>query len=160
MLFASCTLFKKSVNQQRQDVNKSLLKFTDSLGYKTVDSSSHSLTTGWATINTERSYDKIIDEVIKDYGDSVFTVRTIKEKGQKRTEQVSHTSRYDSASAMITEHSHLQEIEQEDSSAVIITKNKDVDRTTLFPWWLWLILAGAVALGWWKRNPIIEFFKS
>src|SRR5690349_5924930 len=105
MLFTSCSIFRKSVNEQKQDVNKSLLKFTDSVGLRVVDSTTTHLFTGWTTLTIDSGYDKVTEEAVKDYGDSIFTIRTIKEKGQKRTEQLSHTSKYDSASSMITEHS-------------------------------------------------------
>lgn len=157
MLFTSCSIFKKSVNQQKQEINKSVISFRDSIGRLTTDVTSTSLTTGWVASATDSGYDKVTEELIKDYGDSIFTVRTIKEKGQKRTEQLSHTTKFDSASSMITEHSQLQELEKEDSAVVTTTTQKTVNRTSLFPWWIWLIIAGVAILGWWQRNPIMEF---
>jgi hypothetical protein len=158
MLFTSCSLFKKTVNTQKQDISKSTILLKDSSGSLVVEDVKKMDLTQWGTVIIDSSYDTWTNVVTKDYGDSVITVRTTKEKGQKKTEQVSHTSKRDSASSMITEHSQLQELQQEDSTAVIETKQKDVGRTALFPWWLWLIAAGVLALGWWKRNSILELF--
>lgn len=161
MLFASCSIFKKSVNQQKQEINKSVISFRDSIGRLTVDSTSTSRTTGWVVSSSDSGYDKVTEEVITEKIDSGGIrreiTRTIKEKGQKRTEQLSHTSKFDSAASMITEHSQLQELEKGDSAAVIVTTQKTVNRTSLFPWWIWLIIAGVAVLGWWQRNPIMEF---
>lgn len=158
MLFSSCSIFKKTVHQQKQDINKSTLLLKDSSGYLVVEEVKKTDLTQWGVVTTDSGYDKIVDEVIKDYGDSVITIRTTKEKGQKRTDQVSYTSKRDTASSMITEHSQLQEVQTEDSTAITINTNKDIKRSTFLPWWIWLIVTGVVVLGWWKRHSIIEFF--
>lgn len=158
ILFTSCSIFKKTVHQQKQ-VKKSTLLFKDSSGRLAIEMVNKTDFTKWGAGIIDSSYDKVTDEFIKDYGDSIIITRYIKEKGQKKTEQLSHTSKFDSASSMISEHSQLQELQEEDSTAVTEVKQKDVHRTTFLPWWIWLIAAGVVALGWWKRNPIIEFFK-
>jgi hypothetical protein len=162
VLFAACTSTRKSVNQQKQEINKSVISFRDSIGRLTVDSTSISRTTGWVASSTDSGYDKVTEEVITETIDSTGlrreTTRTIKEKGQKRTEQLSLTSKYDSAGSMITEHSQLLKLEKEDSAAVVIATQKDVKRTSFMPWWVWLIIAGVAVLAWWKRNPIIDFF--
>lgn len=160
MLFASCSIFKKSVNTQRQDVSKSNILLKDSTGSKLVEEFKMTDLTQWGAVKIDSNYDKVTDELIKDYGDSIFTIRTIKEKGQKRTEQLSHTSKYDSAASMITEHSQLQELQQEDSTAMTTAVQKDIGHTTFFPWWILFILFFVAAIAVWaKRNPLIEFFK-
>lgn len=162
MLFASCSIFKKSVNQKKQEINKSLISFRDSVGTLATYLSVTSRTTGGVVSSTDSGFDRVTEEVITEKIDS-NTIRreikrTIKEKGQKRTEQLSQTSKFDSAASMITEHSQLQELEKEDSAAVIVTTQKNVKRTSFMPWWIWFIVAGVAILAWWKRNPIIEFF--
>lgn len=159
MLFASCSIFKKSVNTQKSDVSKYQLKIIDSIVSFSTGSTSTSRSTGWVASSTDSGYDKVTDEIIKDYGDSVFTVRTVKEKGQKRTEQLSRTSKYDSTSSMITEHSQLQEVEIEDSAATIVTTNKGIKRSTFLPWWIWLIAAVAIVFLAATDKSIIEFLK-
>lgn len=164
VFIASCTSSRKSVKQQKKEINKSLLSFRDSIRRLTTESSSTALTTGWVTSSTDSGYDKVIVEEVKEVIDSGIirreTIRTIKEKGQKRTEQLSHTSKFDSSDSMITEHSQLQELEKEDSSAVVMTTQKDVKRTSFLPWWIWLIVAVVAVLAWWQRNPIIAFLRS
>ena len=160
-LFASCSIFKKSVNTQRNDVSKSTIQFKDSSGSLVVEEVKKIDLTQWGAITVDSGYDKVTEEVVTEVIDS-NTIRreikrTIKEKGQKRTEQLSHTSTFDSASSMITGHSQLQELEKEDSAAVIVTTQKIVKRTSFLPWWIWLIVAGLIVLGWWQRNPIIKF---
>lgn len=162
MLFTSCSIFKKTVKEQRQEEYKRLLKWTDSLRNLTVDSTNIHFLSGSTVVSVDSGYDKVTEEYINEYTDSTAirreTKRVIKEKGQKRVEQSSSTTRYDSSRNMITEHSQLQEVQTEDSSATTVTTNKDIRRSTFLPWWIWLIVAVVVALGWWKRNSIIEFF--
>ena len=154
MLFASCSLFRRSVNTIHQESSKSTFTKKDSTGHTVIDSSQLKIITGWKNITVDSGYDKVTDEVIKDYGDSVVTVRTIKEKGRKRTEQASQVFKYDSTGVIITEHSQLQELNQEDSTVAMIAVHKDVKRTSVLPWWIWLIAAIPLAacLFIWKRN--------
>jgi hypothetical protein len=160
MLFTSCSIFRKSVNTVYQESSKSSIVKKDSTGHTVIDSSRLKIISGWKNITVDSGYDKVTDEVIKDYGDSVFTVRTIKEKGLKRIEQTNHIVKYDSGAAMITEHSQLQEIQKEDSSGAAVTIQKDVKRSSFMPWWIWLIAAipVAVCLYIWKRNSIVKLF--
>lgn len=162
VLFAACTSTRKSVNQVKQDVAKSVLSVKDSIGRLTIDSTSTSRITGWTVSSFDSGYDKVVEEEIKETIDSGIVrreiKRTTKEKGQKRTEQQSYTTKFDSSGTMITEHSQLQELEKEDSAAVTVTTQKAVKRTSFMPWWLWFIFAGVAVLAWWKRNPIIDFF--
>src|ERR1044072_8316587 len=118
MLFASCSIFKKSVNTQKHDMAKHSLSLKDSTGITAIDSTAIRIIEGWKKVTFDSVYDIVIGEVVKDYGDSIITFRTTKEKGQKKTEQLSHISKYDSAGSIITEHSQLQELAAEDSSAV------------------------------------------
>lgn len=161
MLFTSCGIFKKTVNSQKQKISKSTLLLNDSSGSMLVEEVKKTNLTQWGSTIIDSGYDKVIDEIIIGYTDSIVIRRTTKEKGQKRTEQLSHISKFDSASSMITEHSQLQELQEEDSTAITEVKQKDVARSILLPWWGWLIVAGLavlIALGWWKRNSIIELF--
>jgi hypothetical protein len=158
ILFASCNVFKKSVNTQKNDVSKHQLKVTDSIGRLTVDSKAATITTGWVKESVDSGYDKVTDEVIRDYGDSVITTRITKEKGQKKTEQLSHLSKYDSAGSMITEHSQLQELQEEDSTATVVAVQKDVKRASFMPWWLWLIAAAPVlVIMVYNRKSLLKF---
>ena len=160
MLFASCSIFKKSVKTQKQDVSKSTLLLKDSSGSMLVEEVKETYLTQLGVSLVDSGYDKVIDELIKDYGDSIITVRTTKEKGQKRTEQLSHTSKYDSAGSMITEHSQLQEIEQEDSTATSITIQKNVSRSSFMPWWVWLIaVVPIVGIVVYNRSSSLKFLR-
>jgi hypothetical protein len=160
MLFASCSIFKKTVHEQKQEVNKSLLISRDSIRRWSIDATSTSRSTGWVVSSVDSGYDKVTDEVIKDYGDSVFTIRTIKEKGQKKSEQLSHVSKIDSAGSMITEHSQLQELQEEDSTATVVSVQKEVKRSSFMPWWLWLIVAApVVVIVVYNRNGLLKFIK-
>jgi hypothetical protein len=160
MLFASCSIFKKSVNQQKQEVNKSLLISRDSIGRWSIDATSTSRSTGWVVSSVDSGYDKVTDEVIKAYGDSVITIRTIKEKGQKKSEQMSHVSKIDSAGSMITEHSQLHEIQEEDSTTTVVSVQREVKRSSFMPWWLWIIAAAPVlVIVWYNRSGLLKFLR-
>jgi hypothetical protein len=164
MLFANCSIFRKSVNTVKQEMSKSTLTKKDSTGHTVIDSTRLKIIAGWKNITVDSGYDKVTEEVIKEVIDSGGirrkTTRTIKEKGQKRTEQSSNVVKYDSGAAMITEHSQLQEIQREDSSGAAVTIQKDVKRSSFMPWWIWLIAAipVAVCLYIWKRNSILKLF--
>lgn len=159
ILFASCSIFRKSVNTIKKETNKSSFSLSDRVDSVTILSTAISKTFGSVILQVDSGYDKVTDELIKDYGDSIFTVRTIKEKGQKRTEQLSHVSKYDSAGSMIVEHSQLQELQAEDSTSTVVAIQKDVKRSSFMPWWLWIVVSipVAVVLFVWIRNSI-KFF--
>lgn len=161
---SGCNIFRKSVNQQRQDINKSLQTFVDSIGQHVVDSTVTNLSTGWVTSSVDSAYEKVIEEYINEVADSnvihTETKRIIKERGKKTVEQASTVIKYDSAGEKTNNQTHLSHLQREDSSATVIAIQKNVSRTSFLPWWIWLIAAALIALGWWQRNPIIEFLKS
>lgn len=158
VLFTSCTSTRKSINQVTRDVTKSIRSQKDSIGRLSIDSTNTTTLTEWVMSTVDSGYDKITDEVVKDFGDSVIIVRTIKEKGQKRVEHLSSITRQDSASKKIEQQAAVNVVLKQDSSGVTFTTQKTVNRTSFLPWWVWLIVAGVVVLGWWKRNSIIELF--
>jgi hypothetical protein len=153
MLFANCSIFRKSVNTVKQEMSKSTLTKKDSTGHTVIDSTRLKIIAGWKNITVDSGYDKVTEEVIKEVIDSGGIRR-------KRTEQSSNVVKYDSGAAMITEHSQLQEIQREDSSGAAVTIQKDVKRSSFMPWWIWLIAAipVAVCLYIWKRNSILKLF--
>lgn len=160
---SACSSLRKSVNQQKQEVYKSSFSIKDSVGKLLIDTGSVSRTTGWIEYSSDSGYDKVTEEVVKEVidpgGIRRETTRTIREKGQKRVEQSTQLSRYDSIGKKVDQNANVKQVQRQDSSAVTITKNKDIKRTTFLPWWIWLIaLVVAGGLVWWKRNPIIDFF--
>jgi outer membrane protein assembly factor BamE (lipoprotein component of BamABCDE complex) len=163
VLLSGCSIFHKSVNQQKQETQSHFLSIKDSTGKTTIDSSGGSGFVRWGAITVDSGYDKITEEIIKEIIDSNVirreTTRTIKEKGQKRTEQSSATIRNDSASKKISQGTTVNHLQGQASSSIVVSTKKQVARTSFLPWWIWLIVAALIALGWWQRNPIIEFFK-
>lgn len=162
ILAASCSSLRKSVNQQKQEVNKSTLTTIDSIGRLSVDTSSVININEWGSWIIDSGYDKVTEEVVKEVIDSGVIrrkiTRTIKEKGQKRVEQTTQLSRYDSIGKNVDQNAELKTMQKVDSNAVAVTKQKEVKRTTFLPWWIWLIAAVVGVVAWWKRNPIIDFF--
>jgi hypothetical protein len=162
MLVASCSTMRKSVKQQKQETKTNSFLSKDSVGSASFDTSSVSRTTGWIEYSSDSGYDKVTEEVIKEVIDSNIirreTTRTIKEKGQKRVEQSTQVSRYDSSSKKVAQNSSVKQLQKMDSTGVTVSIQKDVKRTTFLPWWIWLIVAGVGVLGWWKRNNIIDYF--
>ena len=163
LMIASCSIFHKSVNQVKQDDHKSSLTIKDSLSHVSIDSSGGSGSVQWGSITIDSGYDKVTEEVIKEVIDSNVThretIRTIKEKGQKRTEQSSATIHNDSASKKVNQIGNVTWLQAKDSSSSKVTAKKNIARTSFLPWWIWLIAAALIVLGWWQRNPIIEFIK-
>lgn len=162
MLVASCSTLRKSVNQQKQEVNSSSLLIKDSTARTSVDSSAVTGIVSWGTWTVDSGYDKVTEEIIKEVIDSNIirreTTRTIKERGQKRVEQSTQVSRYDSTGKNVEQNTDLKQVQKVDSTAVTVATQKDVKRTSFLPWWMWLIVACVGVLGWWKRNSIIDFF--
>lgn len=158
---ASCSSLRKSVNQQKQEVNKSSYSFNDSAGSTSIDTFSQKTLIEWIAASTDSSYDKVTEEVITEVIDSAVihreTKRVIKEKGQKRTEQSTAIVQKDSSGKQIREQATIKQEEKKDSSVVSMIKNKDIKRTSFLPWWIWLIAAIIAGVAWWKRNPIIDF---
>ncbi len=161
-LFASCSTMRKTVTQQKQDVNKSTFFLRDSIGSLSIDTSSEKSSIEWGTIAVDSNYDKVTEEEIKEVIDSGIirreTKRTIKEKGQKRVEQSSVIIQKDSSGKQINQQATVMQVQKNDSSAVTVTHNKQVKRTSFLPWWIWLIAGIAGVVAWWKRNSIIDFF--
>ena len=164
MLFVSCSIFRKSVNQVKKEANKSNLSITDSIGKITIDSSRESHVIRWGTVDIDSSYDIVIEEVIKEVIDSNVThretTRITKERGQKRTEESSAISHKERVGIKMSQNSTVNQLQRQDSSSVINATQKNISRSSILPWWMWLIAIALIALGWWQRNPIIEFFKS
>jgi hypothetical protein len=164
MLFVSCSIFQKSVNQVRHETNKIILSKQDSTGSTHIDSSSGSGSIQWGSTIVDSSFDKVTEEVIKEVIDSSVThretTRTIKEMGKKRIEQSSTIIHNDSTSKKVNQSSTVNHLQYDDSTTIIVTNKKAIARTSFLPWWIWLIVVAAISLGWWQRNPIIEFFKS
>lgn len=164
VLLSGCSIFHKSVNQQKQETNRQSLSIKDSTGKITFDSTGLNRWLQWGSITVDSGYDRVTEEVIKEVVDSNVThretTRTIKEKGQKRIEQSSATIHNDSASEKVDQSATVRQLQAQDSSSFKVTTTKNVARTSFLPWWIWLIAAALIALGWWQRNPIIEFFKS
>lgn len=162
IILASCSSLRKSVNQQKQEVNKSSFSFKDSAGSLSIDTSSVINLNEWGSCIIDSGYIRVTEEVVKEVIDSGVirreTTRTIKEKGQKRVEQSTQTSKYDSIGKKVDQNANVKQVQKQDSSAVTITKDKDIKRTTFLPWWIWLIAAVVGVVAWWKRNPIIDFF--
>jgi hypothetical protein len=131
MLFVSCSIFQKSVNQVRHETNKIILSKQDSTGSTHIDSSSGSGSIQWGSTIVDSSFDKVTEEVIKEVIDS-----------------------------SVTQSSTVNHLQYDDSTTIIVTNKKAIARTSFLPWWIWLIVVAAISLGWWQRNPIIEFFKS
>lgn len=162
VLAASCSSLRKSVNLQKQEMNKSSYSLKDSVGKLLIDTSSVSRTTGWIEYSSDSGYDKVTEEIVKEVIDSGVirrqTTRTIKEKGQKRVEQSTLVSSYDSLGKKVDQGAELKHLQQEDNNAVTVAKQKDVKRTSFLPWWIWLIALAIAGFALWKRNPIIDFF--
>ena len=162
VLAASCSSLRKSVNQQKQEITKTMLSTKDSVGRLTIDSTYTKVISGWKTVTMDSGYDKVTEEIVKEVIDSGVirreTTRTIKEKGQKRVEQLSSITRQDSTSKKIEQQSAVSQVQKQDSTGFTITHQKKVDRISFLPWWIWLIVAGVGMLGWWNRNSIIDFF--
>lgn len=161
-ILASCSSARKATNQQKQEVKKSSYSSKDSTGTSLVDSSSEKNSISWITTVTDSGYEKVIEEEIKEVIDSQVihreTKRTIKEKGQKITEQSSATIEIDSTAKQVQEQARVKRSQKQDSTVVSETKNKEVKRTTFLPWWIWLIaLVAAGIIAWWKKNWIINF---
>lgn len=164
MLVSSCSVFRKSVNTVRNEASKSSITITDSTGRTTLDSTAIRIISGWKTITFDSGYDKVTEEIVKEVIDSNSvrreTARVIKEKGQKRVEQLSSITGYDSSSKKVDQQAAVKEVQKHDSAGVTVTQQKDVNRKSFMPWWIWLIIAGVAVLGWWQRNPIMEFLLS
>lgn len=162
ILAASCSTMRKSLKQQKQETNTHSFSLKDSVGKLVIDTSSVSRTTGWIEYSSDSGYDKVIEEVVKEVIDSGVirreTTRTIKEKGQKRVDQFTHLSRYDSISKKVDQNTEFKQVQKNDSTAVVVATQKDVKRTSFLPWWIWLIALGIAGLAWWKRNSILELF--
>jgi hypothetical protein len=160
-LLTACTSLKKTINRQKQDVTKSVFSVRDSIGRLTVDSTYTKIISGWKAVTFDSGYDKVTEEEVKEVVDSGIirreTKRTIKEKGQKRVEQLSSITRQDSGSKKIDQQGSVKEVQKLDSSGVTVAQQKNVNRTSFMPWWIWFIVAGVAVLAWWKRNPIIDF---
>lgn len=161
-LLSACTSLKKTGIRQKQEASKSNFFLRDSLVRTSIDSTYTKIISGWKTVTVDSGYERITEEELKEVIDSGIirreTKRTIKEKGQKRVEQLSSISRQDSASKKIDQQAAVKEVQKRDSAGVTITQQKDVSRKSFMPWWIWFIVAGVAALAWWRRNPIIEFF--
>lgn len=162
MLFASCSSLRKSVSQQKQEIKTHSFSLKDSVGKLLIDTSSVSRSTGWIVYSSDSGYDKVTEEVVKEVIDSGVirreTTRIIKERGQKRVEQTTQVTRYDSASKKVEQKANVKLLQKEDSTAVTVATQKNIKRTTFLPWWIWLIAAGIGVLAWWKRNSILELF--
>jgi hypothetical protein len=163
LLVSACTSVRKSVNQTKQDVNKSSLLQKDSTGKLLIDTIAVSQSIGWIVYSSDSGYDKITEEVVKEIFDSNTirreTTRTIKEKGQKRVELNTQLSKYDSARKMVEKIAEVKQMQKNDSEAVTVTTQKEIKRTSFMPWWLWLIAAIPVLIiAWLKRTSIIKYF--
>lgn len=161
---ASCHTAHKSLNELHQEASKSSLSVKDSTGHTEIDSSGGSGSIQWGKISIDSGYDKVTEEVVKETIDSNAIhreiTRTIKEKGQKRIEQSSTIIKNDSAREKVNRGATVSQAQKQDSSVAIAVNKKDVKRASFLPWWIWLIVAAIALLGWWQRNPIIEFLKS
>jgi hypothetical protein len=164
LMIASCSIFHKSINEVKQEGHNNSLSIKDSTGKITVDSSGGSGSIQFGKIIIDSGFDIVTEEVIKEVIDSNVThrvtIRTIKEKGQKRIEQSTSTIRNDSASKKVSQRSNISQLQAKDSSSAIVATKKNIARTSFLPWWIWLIVVAVSVLGWEQRNPIIEFFKS
>jgi hypothetical protein len=162
ILAASCHTAHKSMNELHQEASKSSLSFKDSTGHTIIDSSYVKEKIYSGTMTVDSSYDKVTQEVVKETIDSNSIhreiIRTIKEKGNKRVEQSSTTIKNDSTGKKVSQGATVKQSQKQDSSVTISVINKDVKRASFLPWWIWLIAAVLIALGWWQRNPIIRFF--
>jgi hypothetical protein len=143
-------------------VTLTTLLLKDSIGSLLIDTGSVSRTTGSIQYSSDSGYDRVTEEIIKEVIDSNIirreTIRTIKEKGQKRVEQTTQVSRYDSTSKKVEQEANVKLLQKEDSTAVTVATQKNIKRTAFLPWWIWVIVAGLGVLGWWKRNSLIDFF--
>jgi hypothetical protein len=162
MLFVSCSIFRKSVNEVNLESKQSIFSIKDSTGKITIDSSGRSDVIQWLSTAQDSGFVKITEEEIREILDSSVThreiKRTIKEKGQKRTEQSITTIRHDTATKKVNQNSNVARLQLQNSSSIKSTSIKEVKRDAFLPWWIWLIVLAAIAIGWWKRNPIIDFF--
>lgn len=161
VLLSGCSIFHKSVNQVKQELQNHSIALKDSAGKTKIDSIGGSSSIHWDSITLDSGYLKVTEETIKEVIDSNGThretTRTIKEKGQKRVEQSSATIHNDSASKKINQAAAVNQVQGQASSSVAVSMQKDVKRATFLPWWWWLIAVAVAILAWWKRNPIIEF---
>jgi len=163
LMAAACSSARKSANQQKQEVKKTFTIILDSAGKKSVDSVGVQSSSGIIHVTIDSAFDKITEEEIKEQIDSGIThretKRIIKERGQKRTEQSAEIILKDSLGKQIREQAEVRQVKNQDSTAITVVKNKQVKRVTLLPWWVWLIaVLGLVAVLWWKKNSIIDFF--
>lgn len=163
LLATACSSARKTASLEKENVERTSTILRDSIGKRGLDSAGIQSLLGATHITIDSGYDKVIEEKVSEDIDSNVIhrqiIRTIKERGQKRTEQSAEVIQKDSSAKHIQEQAAIKQVQKQDSLAAIVTKNKQVKRVTLLPWWIWVI-AAVVLVGvlWWKKNSIIDLF--
>jgi len=170
MCFASCSTSKKIKNYSKTTVDSTSVVKVDSSGLKTTDSTSVKKDNTVTVKETDGDYTK---ETIFWFADplpdtatgikypipagdyfavikpAVLKKITIKETGTLKTKETISANTIDSNRVVTTEAATVKKEAATDVKKTIVTKDKEVNRTSYWGWlWMGIIAAAVFAVGW------------